>query len=58
MEGTAAYASAYVIGTAVGLGTCVAIENQEHRPLTHQDDAVSIMPSATAAVVATLRAGE
>ena len=52
MEGTAAYASAYVIGTAVGLGTCVAIENQEHRPLTHQDDAVSMMPSATAAVVA------
>mgnify|MGYP004362163565 CR=1 FL=1 len=41
-----------MIGTAVGLGTCVAIENQEHRPLTNQDDAVSIMPSATAAVVA------
>ena len=27
--GTAAYASAYVLGTAVGLGTCVVIENQE-----------------------------
>ena len=49
--GTAAYAGAYVIGTAVGLGTCVAIENQEHRSPTHQDDAVSMMPSAASNAV-------